>query len=290
MSGKFYIGVHKSIKKIDKDYFGSGVWLKRAIKKYGIENFKIEILEYFESEEEMYYFEQGIVNESLVHNPNCYNMKLGGKGGWPLKGSILALEIGQKVKKAFDNKTKKEKDIWKEKIKTNTLKVMNTPEMKEKIKNGLNNRSTSKKLKQYNNIKEAIKKKNDSLTEEEKLLRRMRIKNYMSKPENRKKVSEGMIGSKKLLGYENPDFRKRWLPKYELSKELIISLANDDYISDHQIKLELKEKFNFGFKLYRVFNYYEYKNYIKIIKNGKIKENGILKNKTYIEVINENNC
>lgn len=50
LNGMFYIGKHQTEDPNDS-YLGSGVYLKRAIAKYGKCNFKKEVLYVFDSEE-----------------------------------------------------------------------------------------------------------------------------------------------------------------------------------------------------------------------------------------------
>ena len=75
----YYYGVHQT-DNLDDGYMGSGTRLHRAYEKYGIENFKKEILKYFDNAEDMYNYEESIVTEELTKNENCYNIIKGGLG------------------------------------------------------------------------------------------------------------------------------------------------------------------------------------------------------------------
>ena len=78
INGHFYYGVHNT-NKLDDGYMGSGKRLHLAYSKYGIENFKKDILKFFESSHEAFEYEKNIVNENLIKNPECYNIQQGGK-------------------------------------------------------------------------------------------------------------------------------------------------------------------------------------------------------------------
>lgn len=77
INGKYYRGAHQT-KNLDDGYLGSGTRLKRAIKKYGVENFTREILCFCENEEQMYLKE----NELVIISKDTYNILEGGHGGF----------------------------------------------------------------------------------------------------------------------------------------------------------------------------------------------------------------
>jgi len=77
VNDKFYIGCHKTKVK-DDGYMGSGKLIKKAIEKYGVENFRKEILAECSSKEEMFAKEK----EFVVLSEISYNLKHGGDGGF----------------------------------------------------------------------------------------------------------------------------------------------------------------------------------------------------------------
>lgn len=81
VNNKFYIGKRKLIGQNDS-YLGSGLLLRRAIKKYGKENFTRETLEEFNTQEELDNAERKAITPEMLEDDNCYNAALGGQGGF----------------------------------------------------------------------------------------------------------------------------------------------------------------------------------------------------------------
>jgi hypothetical protein len=65
-------------KDLNDNYMGSGKLIKRAIQKYGLENFKKEILYIFDNEADMCDKEK----ELIVLDEMSYNLCNGGSGGF----------------------------------------------------------------------------------------------------------------------------------------------------------------------------------------------------------------
>ena len=102
VNGKIYIGQHKTTYKVNT-YLGSGTLFKRAIKKYGRDSFKREIIEYctedFVDEREKYW----INYYDSKNNSIGYNLVDGGggTGGLPLteyqKEALIKANTGRKM-------------------------------------------------------------------------------------------------------------------------------------------------------------------------------------------------
>ncbi len=78
INNKIYIGQHIT-NNLDDGYLGSGKNLHKAIKKYGKENFKKEILHIFDNFDDMDSKEIELVTEEFVKRSDTYNQIIGGQ-------------------------------------------------------------------------------------------------------------------------------------------------------------------------------------------------------------------
>lgn len=155
ITGKKYVGDH-STNDIEKDkYLGSGTLVKKKIKEYGRENFKKEILEFFETKSEAYFAQEKYIIEydSLV--PTGYNINK--KGGYNVMGIYTGKTFSEEHKKNISNARKGKPHPHKGHI--------ITEEIKEKIRLGNLGKTSpfkGKKHSEESKQKISIKNKNNS--------------------------------------------------------------------------------------------------------------------------------
>jgi len=170
VNGKFYIGMH-STSNLDDDYIGSGKRLWYSINKYGRENHIKEILEFLPDRKTLGAREKEIVNEELLKDQFCMNLKKGGEyspGTFGKKYTeesrkrmsewIRTPEMKEKMSKAArgkkkseehrkkiseiqrgrivspDSKTRHKTKEWNEKISNSVRKTMSSEEVKIKLR------------------------------------------------------------------------------------------------------------------------------------------------------------
>jgi group I intron endonuclease len=141
---KTYIGQHTT-KNLNDGYMGSGSSLLKALKKYGKDNFKKEILLFAVNQVALNFFEKCLVTEEFINQQDNYNLREGGgcKGKLSVE-NILKLK-GQKRteetkrKMSLAHKGKKLSEEHKRKIGLNSkhakkfLGKKHTEESKRKI-------------------------------------------------------------------------------------------------------------------------------------------------------------
>lgn len=171
LNGMFYIGAHQT-NNLNDSYLGSGKHLKRAIKKYGSEHFKFEIIHLVSSKEEMFELERIIVNESFVKDPLTYNLKIGGSGGNPgIVGAFKGKVHSDKTKEKLSYHGKKNKNPWERSVekhgydiacslvakgnKTGSKGIPKSDEHKQKLREAnIRNHSGKKNIGKVRDIKE----------------------------------------------------------------------------------------------------------------------------------------
>lgn len=146
INGKIYVGVHKT-KTLDDGYMGSGKIIQRAITRYGVENFKKDILEFFDTPEDMYSREKEFVTEEFLARDDVYNLRRGGTGGFdylnkinptPFKGRTHTDDTKQHLSEI--NTGRKHSVETKEKISINNWSKSNPEKQREHARTIASNR------------------------------------------------------------------------------------------------------------------------------------------------------
>jgi hypothetical protein len=182
LSGKYYIGMH-STDNLEDGYMGSGKRLRYSLNKYGKENHKVEILEFFDSREALVEREKWIVSLNEIAKEECMNLVVGGQGGFiSLEGAkkggrivgykngkkhALRLETDLIYRNNFLNRMKAAHQSGRVKYKSFKGKT-HTDEAKEKMRNKKLGKGLGKTNSQYgtcwiNNGTQEIKIKKEDL-------------------------------------------------------------------------------------------------------------------------------
>ena len=139
---KIYIGKH-STDNLNDGYMGSGKILKQAIKKYGVENFTKEIIEFCDKEVDLNDLEKHYIDKYNSTDKSIgYNLTNGGDGfsvghtSW-LKGKQVSEETKRKISEANKGKPSPTKG------KTTWIKIKHHSE-ESKIKISESNKGKSK--------------------------------------------------------------------------------------------------------------------------------------------------
>lgn len=209
INGKYYIGMHKT-DDLEDGYLGSGTHFKRALEKYGKENFEREILEYCNSDEEMHLAEARYITEDVINDKNSYNLKLGGYGGWDYVNEILTDSERKRILNLANT-------AYKEK--------MNDPEWREKWYLKLLKQITSQSVR--NKISEAVKAHHK--------IYGGTFTGKHHKESTKKKIGEA--NSKAQKGTRNSQYGTCWISNTLIKKSIKINKEFlYDYISEGWIK------------------------------------------------------
>ena len=181
INNEFYIGLRSCNCLPKKDnYYGSGIRITRSIKKYGKEKFTKEILMIFNNRKDASNYEQLIVNEQLLKNSLCLNLKTGGEY---INGVTYSKEVSKKISESLieyysDPKNRNKKSI--------EIKNMfdNNPELKLYLSE--KRKEVAKRPEHIEKVRKIRKKQFEDKDFLEKFI------NAINTPEAKKKKSDSM--------------------------------------------------------------------------------------------------
>jgi len=203
INNKFYIGMHSTL-NLEDGYLGSGKIILSAIRLYGKANFSREILHLCDSEEEMILKEIEIVNEELVKDENCYNLRMGGTGLNSKNASELMLKLWktEEFKNIMKSKYTEEYNL---KLCAIQKEVQNRKEVKDK-KSGTMRKKYSNSREIQNKISQSLKKYFSNPENIERL--KSNSSNLWKNSEYKNKMSKAISKGQKRL-WENNEYKNK---------------------------------------------------------------------------------
>jgi hypothetical protein len=163
-TGKFYIGMH-STDNLNDGYIGSGKILRRSIAKHGREDHVLSILLFCNNRTELKFQEKMIVNEDLLKDEFCMNLKQGGEGG----SDSNSLSAESRLKISLANKGKGHKnwsDFSKSKLSQYRTGRKNSEETKLKISIANTGKKRSEEFKAK--VSETLKRNSEQIAERQR--------------------------------------------------------------------------------------------------------------------------
>ena len=300
INGKIYIGQNSNN---DPKYFGSGLLLTLAIKKYGIENFIKEILEECESKELLNEKEKYWISFYNSRNLKIgYNLSEGGTGGKLVdveakKGKTYDEYYG--IEKSTEIKNKLSKVRKGKKLKYKNITAKEVGEKISRAKKGNVKPSQEHKDKISISLKTYYQTDNGLLAKENTS---KRCKNKKLSEEHISNIKKSMIGIKpKKL--EVPPSARYWF-FYDKDNNLILEIlggrtkALKELKTNHKrivkfdnleecLNYNIQDKKNIDYKLYYK-KYYNKNKFHILSENKKYRENHKEEKKEYAKKYYEN--
>lgn len=181
INNKIYIGSHYG--ELQDNYFGSGKAILKAIKKYGKENFKKDVLEIFPTKQLMLEREEQLLFKlNCATDPLYYNMTNKSSGGYMMDGKT---------------ETEKERIITQQTMK----RKLKQDEITKKIISSWHNRTEEEKQKFKDKRSQIAKETYAKLSDEQKIARTRKIL------ETKKNLPEW---KKNITSKKHSDFFKKW--------------------------------------------------------------------------------
>jgi hypothetical protein len=230
LNKRYYYGMH-STDNLDDGYLGSGTYLRRAIKKYGKENFTIEILQFCKSREELKSLESKIVTLQEVANVECMNLRVGGSGPIRNYGYVMTTEIREKISKNHAKYWlgKTRDDGFRQKMSEVNIGKKLSDKTKQKISKALSGKYVGEKSSMHGRTGLLKPFYNKTHSEETKIKIRQKRKKQIITEETKQKISENH--KKPIIQFSiTGQFIREYTSRNEAAMELNI---NPTMISNH---------------------------------------------------------
>ena len=240
---KLYFGSHSwEGEGLDPNYYGSGTAIKRAVKKYGKDNFIVYPIKFYNSVEECRQAEEQLLKKyDIANNPYCYNLKNSAIG---MTSEDVTDEIRNKISQALKGKTISE-ETRKKISQANKGKTL-SDETRRKLSQANKGKTLSEEHKQK--LSQAKKGENNPNYGKRGKDAPMYGKHHTE--ETRKKISQATKGE------NNPMYGKKFSEEYRQK----ISQANKGKTLSEEHKQKLSQAQN-----------YKKTPLVAIDKNGKVK-------------------